>query len=113
RSGSIPTQVGKPGRRCGRLFGRRVHPHAGGGARSVNAVQPTWMGPSPRGWGSRCLHLDEADHAGSIPTRVGEPVTHAGLMIVEGPSPRGWGSPRQALFSHSWNGSIPTRVGEP
>ena len=74
--GSIPTCVGQPCtcpplRQCS-----RVYPHVCGAAAVVNVVRGTVNGLSPRVWGS-----PETNHAcpaadRSIPTCVGQPLTH-------------------------------------
>ncbi len=90
-------------------------------------------GPSPRGWGKRCIGCMVTLPTRSIPTRVGKTLAksiswnstavhpHAGgenlsargsRLLQGGPSPRGWGKPKKRSSSAGFWRSIPTRVGK-
>ena len=70
-SGLIPTGVGNTRRSWRRLSRRRAHPHGCGehGTRRLNS--PTFLGSSPRVWGTRSITHVAVRSRGLIPTGVG------------------------------------------
>ena len=132
--GSIPTRVGKPSLTDDFRSSSRVYPHACGETVSVMAwKKPTW-GLSPRVWGNQVKVFVGEKEEGSIPTRVGKPISAAsiaswkrvyphacgetlrseiGKLASPGLSPRVWGNRKWLEETIAWYGSIPTRVGKP
>ena len=141
--GPSPRGRGSPG--VGMRMEMKVHPRVGGGA-VYSGVHPrvgggapsySFVGPSPRGRGSRDERADSHAHGRSIPAWAGEPYdTHprgrgsrtgarevhprvgggARLIIVSGiehvgPSPRGRGSLQAPRSNHRSLGKVHPRVG--
>ena len=134
RCGSIPARAGEPRRPPRDTGPGEVYPRACGGTGSPPPLPFPLIGLSPRVRGNQPAGLSEADGAGSIPARAGEPgssavYTNTGWVYPracggtreqhqvpsghEGLSPRVRGNRVTTLPSSMSNGSIPARAGEP
>ena len=133
-AGPIPTHVGEPSTRPGRLPGSRAYPHARGGTGADEPPVRRRPGLSPRTWGNPVFVVGPGGLRGPIPTHVGEPLyrqasaqasrayPHArgGTVALAtfaiwftGLSPRTWGNQRPDALHQIDRGPIPTHVGEP
>ncbi len=68
---TIPTRVGRTGRRFNRRQRRADHPHARGENVTRPRIRPYLSGPSPRAWGEREPTRAKPNWTRTIPTRVG------------------------------------------
>ena len=128
----IPTRVGNTGWRRPFQAVNAVHPHAGGEHGRSPARASSWVGSSPRGWGTRLPFGGGPLRCRFIPTRVGNTWggdgrhhgktvhPHAGGEHVSrfsawylsvGSSPRGWGTRHAHAAHRARHRFIPTRVG--
>ena len=89
--GSIPTRVGEPESAAFCFMEARVYPHSRGGTSlSVGNAIPEG-GLSPLAWGNPGEGLAVPRLAGSIPTRVGEPVFQRAQILSCGVYPHSRG----------------------
>ncbi len=128
----IPTHVGNTWRASPSGSGRAVHPHARGEHSRSSLMTSSFVGSSPRTWGTHLLHDEVEGLLRFIPTHVGNtrrgpgcgchPSVHPharGEHVAScsdssrssGSSPRTWGTRDAAGVEDASDRFIPTHVG--
>ncbi len=87
-----------------------VHPHARGELRCSSSNLMTYLGSSPRTWGTQGLYRVTITKYGSSPRTWGTPTIFTSLPSHDGSSPRTWELRGEPLDIFREAGFIPTHV---